>query len=225
MGILDYISSKSTPVFEAAPIRRINSNFKGEIIQDKTRLSEDYGEEHPFDYRLAENAYTKVSIVSGAIDKIVDFVWGTGFHTKSEDDRAKAVIDAWMDKVDFSKHGRQWLREALIKGTGYLEIGGKLTEAPQGVKVLNACNMYIKRDKKGTIKEYTQVLKSNVGKNKKSITFSPERIAALPLNVVGSCAYGLGKIWPNIKAINNFLQVEKDMHKLVMKKANVPTIV
>ena len=92
---------------------------KGEVTQDtKKPLISEIGDEHTFDLSLTEGVYSRFGIVTGMIDKIVDFVWGPGFFTISKDSRAKEIIDQWMEDVDFGSHGRKWLKEALIKGTG-----------------------------------------------------------------------------------------------------------
>jgi len=200
--------------------------LKGEVVQNELRFPEELGEVHPFNFKTTEGIYLNFGLVTGAVDKIVDFVWGPGFFTVSKDARAKELIDNWMEDVEFSSVGRKWLREALIKGTGFLELGGKQEEVPQGIKVLNATNMFIKQNNKGLIEGFNQFVgDTNTFVQSKVIQFKPFEVAHLPLKLVGDSPYGWGMLFPALKIIDNILQTEKDMHSIVKRKANAPIIV
>ncbi len=210
-------------------ILQIVEQFKGEVEQDKIRFPSELGEKHPFDFILLENLYKKFGFFTAVIDKYVDYIWGAGFFVKSDDDRAQTIIEQFMQDVNFDMAGRQWTKEALMKGNGFLEIGGKKDEVPKGLKVLNAKNMYVDRNKLGEIEGYNQFKggfkKFDLGqlkKEKKIINFKPEHIAHLPLNVVGDEAYGLGIGYPAMQLMDNFLSMIGDQHFLMKRKANSP---
>lgn len=185
-----------------------------------------YGVEHPFDYSVVEGLYSEFGLVTAVVDKLVDFVWGNGFYTKSKDERAKDIIDMWVEDVEFETTGRYWLKQALLKGFSPLELSGKIDEVPEEVKVLNADSIYIKQDDKGKILGFTQVLTySNKITKQKPSDFNTYEIAHLSINRVNDSPYGLGIIKPNVKMINWYLQNLGDLHSLIKRKANAPVVV
>ena len=54
----------------------------------------------------------------------IDFIVGPGFYIECEDERAKKIIDDFLRDVNFDSLLRAWCKEALIKGNGFIEIGG-----------------------------------------------------------------------------------------------------
>lgn len=204
---------------------QLREQLRGEVQQQQKRWPTNFGEEHPFDYSIPQGLYLSMSFVNGVVDKIVNKVWGAGFFTKSESERAKKICDDWMQDVRFDTFGRQWLRQALIKGFSPLELGGRTNEVPQGIKVLNADRVYIQRDTKGVILEIKQLRPGRHPSDKESyIVFQPYQVAILNINQVDDCAYGYGILFPQLNTINNLINAEKDMHKLVHRKANVPIV-
>ena len=166
-----------------------------------------------------------MGFVTGVVDKIVDRVWGAGIRAKCDDERAEKILNDWMRDVNFSMHGRKWVRESLVKGSGFMELSGGMEEVPQEVKVINACSMYIKRDKKGKVLSYTQYVgDSKMYKKESGISFLPYQIAFFPYNQVGDGAYGYGIVYPNTKKIDDFLKSDKDMHTILSRKANSPLV-
>src|SRR3990167_3147566 len=145
-----------TPSIYVSPSIKIEEQFKGIVPKVEVQFPQMLGDVHPFDYTLVEGIYKEFGMVTGIIDKYVDFVVGPGFYVKAEDERAKQIIEDFMKDTNFDTLLRAWLKEALIKGTGYMEIGGLPDEVPTGLKVLNANWMYIKRDEMGNIEGYNQ---------------------------------------------------------------------
>lgn len=203
--------------------KKANVSFKGEVQQFEVKFPRQLGEEHPFDFSTCEGIYKKFGFVTGVIDKMIDFVVGPGFFIECEDERAKEIIEQFMEDVNFDTMLRAWIKEALIKGNGFLEIGGKKGEAPKGLKVLDAKWMYVDRDEKGVIQGYNQYTGGFKRFDKtKMIPFDTHQIAHIPFNKVGDGVYGLGVISPALVTINNLLQNEKDLHMLMSRKANAP---
>ena len=236
MAIKDWFKKKETIEEEYSPFiyvdeidlaanqaKKISANFKGEIEQKIKTFPTDLGEEHPFDFSQCEGIYTKMGFVTGVIDKFIDFVVGPGFYIECDNERAKKIIDDFMRDVNMDTLLRAWIKEALVKGNGFLEIGGKKGEVPKGLKVLNANWMYVKRDKFGVVEEYNQYTGGFKRFDKtKAIPFNPYQIAHIPFNKVGDCAYGLGIVSPALVTIDHLLQQEKDLHMLMNRKANAP---
>ncbi len=210
-----YVSNDFKPV--------VSEKFKGEIVKHEIKFPTEIGEVHPFDYKVTEGLYKKFGMVTGVIDKYIDFVVGPGFFVKSEDERAQQIIEDFMRDTNFDTLLRAWLKEALLKGSGYLELGGKKDEAPQGMKILDAKHMYIKRSDIGEIEEYNQFIGRMENFDKDKVTpFKPFQIAHLALSKVGDGAYGLGIIYPGIINVNRLIGNEKEMQTLLKRKANAP---
>ena len=227
MAIFDWFrKSSETKVYNSsfaitAPNTDIKEQFKGEINKRGSPISslrEDIGEEHPFDFKLTEDLYKKFGFVTGVIDKYVDFVVGPGFYVVSEDERAKTIITQFMHDMNFDTLLRGWVKEALIKGNGFLELGGKKDQPPTGAKVLDANYIYVKRNDFGDVERYTQYR----GRISKLIVFDLTQIAHIKFNNLADDAYGIGLVYPALNTINNLLGNEKDMHMLMRRKANAP---
>jgi len=195
---------------------------------DTRKISSEIGEPHPFDYTVTEGLYLKMGFVNGVVNKLIDFVWGPGFFTKSEDEKSKTVVDQWLQDVNFDVHGRLWLREALVKGAGFLELGGDLEEVPQGIKVLNSNCMFVKRDKKGQIMEYNQLFGDErfaAKKESAKVSFKPFQIAQFNFNALAGAPYGCGLVYSSLTTLNNLLQNEKDMQTVTSRKAGAPYVI
>ena len=202
----------------------IKEDFKGTVNKEQEiKLPDDIGEEHPFDFSVAEGIYKKFGLVTGVIDKFVDFIVGPGFYIKTKNKRAKKIIEDFMQDNNFDTLLRGWIKESLIKGNGFMELAGKKNEPPK-CKILNANWIYVKRDEKGNILGYNQY-RGGIEKNRKIIPFEPYEIAHITHNRIGDMAYGLGIIYPAMNTINNLLKNEKDLHVLMGRKANTPIVV
>jgi len=211
------------PYLKEEVTAKISEQFKGEVEQKEIKFPKDLGEEHPFDFSMCEGIYTKFGFVTGVIDKFVDFVVGPGFYVTSEDQRAQEICEQFIQDVNFDTILRAWIKEALIKGNGFLELGGGKNDAPKGLKVLNANHMYVVRDKFGNVEGYNQYTGGFKRLDKtKVIPFEPYQIAHIGFNKIGDGAYGYGIVAPALVTINNLLQNEKDLHILMNRKANAP---
>ena len=236
MSIKDWVFGKQKEVEEFSPIlvrdefevaekniRKIEEQFKGEVKQEKKKFPVDLGEEHPFDFSQLEELYKKFGFLTAVIDKYVDFVVGPGFYIECEDERAKKIIEDFMRDVEMSTLLRAWIKEGLLKGNGFLEIGGDLNELIAGLKVLNANYMYVDRDEFGVVQGYNQYRGAFDKFAKTKITsFKSHQIAHFGFNMIGDNAYGLGIAYSALVTINNLLQNEKDVHMLMSRKANSP---
>jgi len=204
--------------------------FRSLTKRTPVRFPAELGEAHPFDMSMLEGLYTKFGFINAVVEKIVEYIWGGGIYVECENEDAKEVIEQWIQDSDFISIGREWTKESLVKGNGYLELGGKYKDGVQGIKVVDAKNMYVKRDDKGKVEVYNQLIKGfpqtsevkTLEKNKDYIDFSEDNIVHLKTNKIGDNAYGFGIVYPNLNSINNMLGCIKDMHMLLHRKANVP---
>jgi len=204
-------------------IQTLVEKYKGLVENNNVKFPDELGEAHPFDFKIMEGLYKKFGLFTAVIDKYVDFVVGPGFYIKCEDERAKEIIETFMTDVNFDTVLRHWIKEALVKGSGFLEIGGSKNGEVKGLKVLNADYMYVVRNKKGKILGYNQYIGAfDKFSKKKTINFNSHQVAFVPFNKIGDCAYGLGIGYPAIKNMDNLIQQEADMHYLGHRKANTP---
>jgi SPP1 gp7 family putative phage head morphogenesis protein len=231
VAIRDWFKGEEKNIVEEfSPIMYINEQevignnvkFKGEVEENKKKFPDELGEEHPFDFSICEGLYKKMGFVTAVVDKFVDFVVGPGFYIECKDEKGKEIIEQFMLDVNFDTLIRGWIKEALIKGNGFLEIGGSKEEI-RGLKVLNANYMYVNRNEKGIINSYNQYTGGFKRFDKsKVIPFDKWEIAHIGFNKIGDCPYGLGIVSPAISTLNNLLQNEKDLHMLMNRKANTP---
>ncbi len=209
--------------------RLLTEQFKGEVQQNKIKFPTDLGEEHPFDFDQMEKLYKKFGFFTAVIDKYIDFIVGPGFYIECDDERAKKIIEDFMRDVNFDTILRAWAKEMLIKGSGFLEIGGDGEKGVEGLKVLSANNMYVDRNKLGQIEGYNQYKGGFKNFNMdrlisedKVTHFEPKQIAYAPFNVVGDCTYGLGIGYPAMSLIDNWLSMNANEHMIMYRKANAP---
>ena len=166
--------------------------------------------------------YKNYGLVTGIVDKYVDFVVGPGFFVKTENKNAKRILDDFMKDNNFDTVLRTWIKEALIKGNGYLELefeGDKVKR----MKVLDAKTMYVQRDKFGEVLAYNQYFgKLDSFMKGKIISFKPRQIAHITFNKLAGEAYGQGIVNPARSILSNIIGNEIELHQLLKRKANAP---
>lgn len=195
--------------------------FKAEVENKPVRFPKELGEEHPFNFKNAEDVYKKVGIAKAAVDKHIDFIVSPGFHVSSDDSKAETLINDFIRKTGFDILLRKWILEALVTGNGFMEIA--IEKEDVQLKVINSESMFVKRNKKGVIKGYNQLIGKMERFNMKDvIPFTPPEIAHLPIDIIGDGAYGLGLIVPADVKIGQLLRADQDMHTLMKRKANSP---
>ncbi len=203
--------------------RTLSEQFKGEVEKKDVKFPRELGEEHPFNFKDLEELYRRFGFFTAVVDKYVDFTIGPGFYVECEDERALKIIEDFIRDTNLDTILRAWCKEGLVKGNGFLEIGGSKKEGVKGLKVLNANYMYVKRDKYGKILGYNQY-KGAFDKFSKDkiVAFEESQIAHFPYNSVGDCAYGQGIGYSALRNIDNILSMEKDEHWIIKRKANAP---
>jgi len=182
--------------------------------------------DHNFDFSVIDDLIKTHGLTGAVIDKIVDFTWGTGFYTTCKNEKAKQIIDMWINDVNFDSIGRSWFKQALTKGFSALELGGNINEVPQGIKVLNSNRTYCRVNDKGLIIEYRLYKNSKqIRMNQDYTLFKPFQIAHLNINNLDiDSPYGFGIVYPWLNIIEFMLSVEKDMKTMSKRKAGVPII-
>ena len=201
-------------------MQEIQETFKGNVFDKQVRFPKELGVEHPFDFEEAEKVLKKTGIISGIIGKFVDDIVGD-FSIRARTENVEALLKEFINNTDFPTVLRAWIREALSKGNGFMEIDLKETK----IRVLNANEMFVQRNRKGKVLGYNQFTgkMNNFSVDSRKLNhFEPNQIGHLPVNKIAADAYGIGFIWPNERTIENLVVNEQDLHRLITRKAGSP---
>jgi len=199
--------------------------FKGQVKNINKDYPVSLGEEHLFDFDMMDKLYTTFGLATATIDKYVDYIVGPGIFVKVDEEdelakKAKVIIDDWMQDVNFDTLLRQWTKEALKKGSGFMELGD---EEILKAKILNATYMYIKRDEFGEVEAYNQYVGGFKQFDKTQVTrFEPTEVAHIAFNKVGDYPYGIGILFPTLKTTDSIVTNEAQLTMLLKRKANSP---
>ena len=230
LGIKE-VSPQNFDIFTHNETKLISEAFKGYVERTIKSFPEELGEEHIVDMDLMETIYKKEGFVTGIVDKLIDFIIGPGFYVTCKDENAKKIINDFMRDMNFDTKLRSWLKEALVKGTGYFELSiNSATKSIDNLKVINGKSMYINQDEYGEIEGYKQYTKDLAGKSwnlkkfdsEEVVPFETNEIACLVLNKIGDSPYGMGIIYPALQYLNDFRGLNKSMHRLSERKAGAP---
>jgi len=197
--------------------------FKGETDDIQIRFPKGLGAQHPFNFCQVDKILDNIGIAEAMVDKIADAIVGD-FDVKTKDENAQAVLDGFIDDTNFKSKLRPWIKEAVSKGNGYMELDLEDMKNIDKLRVLNANDMYVKRTKKGKVIEYNQFKKKLklFDSTKKPIPFKPKQIAHLTINKTPGDPYGRGLLWSSRVTIENYAGSELDRHKLLSRKAGAP---
>jgi len=211
-------------VTNADGINSLFEEFKGKVFDDKVKLHKDKMKDavdHPFNFDILLKLYKKFGVVTAIVDKYVDFIVGNGFTLKAEEPNSQKLIDEFVKDNHFESLIRKWIKEALLTGNAFMELGGAMKDStPTEMKVLCSRNMFIARNDKGVLEGYYQYNPTVFGAD--PVKFEPYQIAHLAINQIGDDAYGTGIIYPMLHVINDFIKARKDMHTILKRKANSP---
>ena len=182
------------------------------------KLTSDIGETHPYDFKSTIDMYKQYGFVTGIIDKYVDFVVGGGFNISTKDPRTKTILDDFARDFNFETLIRNWLKEALITGNGYLELSCEKDGAIDKIKLIQPYYMYIKEDEFRELKGYTFWK----GMRDEKIPLETWQVAHLGINKLSDSPYGIGIIYPAQIYFNKLAKVQHDMQVIIERKSNSP---
>lgn len=226
MAFLDFLRNRTELPKSKAYLSNVGaSNIieqLAEVERKEIKFPKELGEEHPFDFKECEDLYKKYGLIQAFIDKYVDFIVGQGFYIECKDKKAKEIIEQFMKDVQFHSLLIKWVREGLVKGSAFMEIYG---ENEINLKNISSNHFYVKRDIHGKIEDFNQYtgnFQYGLLSKSKIINFKPNEIADIYFGQIGDEAYGTGIIYPLLVYLNNFLQLDKDSHYLMGRKANAP---
>lgn len=212
----------------------ISETFKGEVEDKNIKFPKGLGAAHPFDFSQVDKILDNIGIADAMVDKIVDAIVGDFSvevsdlpKEKSEEldvPNAQALLDDFVDETDLKSKLRPWIKEAVSKGNGFMELDLKDQKNIQKLRVMKANNMFVRRTKKGKVLGYNQfkgTLKTILNKEK-IIPFNVNQIAHLTINKTPNDPYGRGLVWSNRITIENFAGSENDLHIMQTRKAGAP---
>ena len=203
--------------------RILAETFKGEVTDKKIMFPKGLGAIHPFDFEEVDKILNNIGIANALVDKIVDSIVGD-FSVKVGDENAQALLDDLIDDSNLKSKLRPCIKEAISKGNGFMELDLADVKNIEVMRVMKANHMYVRRTKKGKVLGYNQFkgrLKSIINESK-VIPFKPRQIAHLQINKVPNDPYGMGLVWPNRIAIENWAGSELSLYKLQDRKAGAP---
>ena len=204
--------------------RILAETFKGEVEDKKVLFPKGLGAAHPFDFTDVDKILNNIGIANAFVDKITDAIIGD-FSVKVDNENSQALLDDLVNETNLKARIRPWVKEAVGKGNGFMELDLDDLKNIEKLRVMNANNMYVRRNKKGKVLEYNQYkgkLKLFNITSKKIIPFKPNQIAHLTINKTPNDPYGRGLVWCNRATIENYASSELDRVKLISKKAGAP---
>ena len=194
--------------------------FKGEVFDVPVKFPKGLGAEHPFEFSDFEKIYKKVGLVSGGVNKIVDEIVGD-FNVEADNVKAQTILESFINDSDFKISLKPWIREAVLKGNGFMEIDAKESQ----VRVMNANSMYVRRNKKGKVLGFNQFKggMAHFSRDKdKVVPFTTKEMVHLKINKIPNDPYGIGIVYANERVIENIILNEQDNQKLISRKAGAP---
>jgi len=201
----------------------ISEAFKGEVNDVPTRFPKGLGAVHPFDFSVIDKILDNIGIANALVDKIVDAVIGD-FSINIKDPNSQTILENFENDTDLQNKLRPWIKEAVSKGNAFMELDLLDEKNIDKIRVMNANNMYVRRNKKSKVLGYNQY-KGKVSmftSGSKLIPFTPKQIAHLTVNKTPNDPYGRGLVWSNRVTIENYAGSEVDRHKLLKRKAGAP---
>lgn len=200
---------------------KIQEEFKGDSIDEEIMFPKGLGAKHPFDFESLEKLSKRNGLINSIVSKWADDIV-TNFEVKVKNINAQTLINSFIRNTNAHQVIREWVKEGLLKGNGFIEIDLK----NQRIRILNANSMYVRRNRKGKILEYNQWNKAlklfSREKLNETNNFKPYEIAHLLINKIPNEAYGYGIIYQNERIIENLVTNEQDLQVIISRKAGAP---
>jgi hypothetical protein len=110
----------------------------------------------------------------GAIDMMVDTMWGSGYVLDGEDEALKVKVQEILDRMDFENNARLATREGLKFGPGFHEVV-KTNDGLYKLVTRSSINMFPVKDENGDITHWKQV-------NLKSLSMTDNNVPMVPVD-------------------------------------------
>tara|TARA_Y100000004_G_scaffold125509_1_gene141183 strand:- start:966 stop:2252 length:1287 start_codon:yes stop_codon:yes gene_type:complete len=214
MSLIDNIRRRFATVGSNPPVKEDSRSF-GEGVIRRIRLDSKSGmkfkkyEEHIGSPRTYMNVYLSDPLVRSLIDLPCFYAVKDQYDIVTDDDDLRTSIEQMFRDINIENTLYNWLRNARIFGTSYLEWTG------DNLVLRSSQNMYVQRDDHGQVLYYYQ----DIGDDKENIRFEEDEIVELKNNPFDDYAYGLSDIHPILYLVDLKDYAERDIGAALNKYA------
>jgi len=166
-------------------------------------------EPHIGDNRTYMNVYLSDPLVRSLIDLPCFYAVKDQYDIVTDDDDLREEVEEMFRDINIENTMYNWLRNARIFGTSYLEWTG------DNLVLRSSQNMYVQRNEHGQIMYYYQ----DIGEDKENIRFEEDEIIELKNNPFDDYAYGLSDIHPILYLVDLKDYAERDIGAALNKYA------
>jgi len=167
-------------------------------------------EEHIGSPRVYMNVYLSDPLVRSLVDLPCFYAVKDCFDIVTDKDDVRDNIEEMFRDINIENTMYNWLRNARIFGTSYLEWTG------DNLVLRSSQNMYVQRNEHGQILYYYQ----DVGEDKENVRFEEDEIIELKNNPFDDYAYGLSDIHPILYLVDLKDFAERDIGAALNKYAS-----
>jgi len=215
MSFVDNIRRRFASIGSNPPVKEDDPRSFGEGIIRRIKLENQNGmkfkkyEDHIGSPRTYMNVYLGDPLVRSLVDLPCFYAVKDQYDIVTDDDDLRETIEQMFRDINIENTMYNWIRNARIFGTGYLEWTG------DNLVLRSSQNMYVQRNEHGQIMYYYQ----DVGDDKENVRFEEEEIIELKNNPFDDYAYGLSDIHPILYLVDLKDFAERDIGAALNKYA------
>ena len=215
MSFVDNIRRRFASIGSNPPVKEDDPRSFGEGVIRRIRLENQNGmkfkkyEDHIGSPRTYMNVYLSDPLVRSLVDLPCFYAVKDQYDIVTDDDDLRESVEEMFRDINIENTMYNWLRNARIFGTSYLEWTG------DNLVLRSSQNMYVQRNEHGQILYYYQ----DVGDDKENIRFEEEEIIELKNNPFDDYAYGLSDIHPILYLVDLKDYAERDIGAALNKYA------
>jgi hypothetical protein len=215
MSFVDNIRRRFASIGSNPPVKEDEPRSFGEGIIRRIKLENQNGmkfkkyEDHIGSPRTYMNVYLGDPLVRSLVDLPCFYAVKDSYDIVTEDDDLRETIEEMFRDINIENTMYNWIRNARIFGTGYLEWTG------DNLVLRSSQNMYVQRNEHGQIMYYYQ----DVGDDKENVRFEEDEIIELKNNPFDDYAYGLSDIHPILYLVDLKDFAERDIGAALNKYA------
>jgi len=215
MSFVDNIRRRFASVGSNPPVKEDDPRSFGEGVIRRIRLESKNGvkfkkyEDHIGSPRTYMNVYLSDPLVRSLIDLPCFYAVKDQYDIVTDDDDLREEVEEMFRDINIENTMYNWLRNARIFGTSYLEWTG------DNLVLRSSQNMYVQRNEHGQIMYYYQ----DIGEDKENIRFEEDEIIELKNNPFDDYAYGLSDIHPILYLVDLKDYAERDIGAALNKYA------
>jgi len=215
MSFVDNIRRRFASIGSNPPVKEDEPRSFGEGIIRRIKLENQNGmkfkkyEDHIGSPRTYMNVYLGDPLVRSLVDLPCFYAVKDSYDIVTEDDDLRETIEEMFRDINIENTMYNWIRNARIFGTGYLEWTG------DNLVLRSSQNMYVQRNEHGQIMYYYQ----DVGDDKENVRLEEDEIIELKNNPFDDYAYGLSDIHPILYLVDLRDFAERDIGAALNKYA------